>query len=50
LHCDAVAPVFINLAEKSALDASVEKEGNTQRTEMQENQGGDQRRGKSKWN
>ena len=49
MHCDAMAPVIINDAEKSALNANVGKEGNPQRTEMQGHMGGDQRRGKCKW-
>lgn len=41
---DATAPEITTQAEKSALaDASVEKESNPQKTEMQENQGGDLR-------
>ena len=44
LKGDAPSLVITTQAENSALaDASVEKESNPQRTEMQENQGGDLR-------
>jgi len=43
LRGDATAPVITTQAEKSALNENVEKEGDPQRTEMQENQGGDLR-------
>jgi len=44
LRGNVTAPVVTTQAEDSApTDASVEKESNPQRTEMQENQGGDLR-------
>jgi hypothetical protein len=43
LQGDATAPVITNQAEKSALNEDVEKELNPQKTEMQQNQGGDLR-------
>ncbi len=47
LQGDATAPAITTQAEKSAPNKNVEKEGNPQRTKMQENLGGDLRQSES---